>query len=134
MKRTNRSAMESKKKRRFSFRNSIRTEFAVIFILFMAITIALFWIINSVFLQRYYIKDKQSRLMKSYESTETLISTFEYDEDAFKQAFIQMCSASNINAAIVTTSIETVVSTTGDNNIMATKDNKTSRIRFAILL
>lgn len=115
---TSRCAMDREKKRRFSFRNSIRTEFAVIFIVVMALTIAVFWIINSVFLQRYYIKDKQSRLMKSYESTETLISAFENDDDAFKQAFIQMCSASNINAAIVTTSIETVVSTTGDNNIM----------------
>ncbi len=102
----------------FGFRNSIRTEFAVIFIIVMMLTIGAYWIINSFFLQRYYILYKQNGLKKSYDSVDSLVISKDTESDDFKQAFFRLCSASNLNAAIVNTSLETVVSTTGDNNIM----------------
>ena len=110
--------MKNKKKRLFSFRDSIRTEFAVIFIVLMALTIAGFWIINSLFLQRYYILEKENSLMRSYETTESLIVSYGTDGEEFRNSFIQLCSAANMNAAIVTSGLETVISTTGDNNFM----------------
>ncbi len=100
------------------FRNSIRTEFAVIFIVVMILTIGVYWIINSLFLQKYYILDKENGLKKVYEKADTLITAMDSESEEFRNAFIQLCSTSNLNAAIVTTGLETVVSTTGDNGFI----------------
>ncbi len=102
-------------KRRFSFRNSIRTEFAVIFIIVMMLTFGAYWIINSFFLQRYYILYKENGLKRSYDAAENLTLSDDPGSEGFRQDFLKLCSASNLNAAIVTTGLETVVSTTGDN-------------------
>ena len=110
--------MDKNSKNRFSFKNSIRTEFAVIFIVVMMLTIGAFWIINSLLLQRYYILDKQDRLMKAYEAVDSLVSSSDTFSVSFRQSFQQLCSSSNLNAAIVTPGLQTVVSTTGNNNIM----------------
>ena len=107
-----------KEKGRFSFRNSIRTEFAVIFIVVMILTIGVYWIINSLFLQKYYIGDKENSLKKVYAEADMLISSGDPESEEFRNAFIQLCSESNLNAAIVTTGLETVVSTAGDDNFM----------------
>ena len=55
------------KKKRFSIKNSIRTEFAVIFIIVMVLTIIGYWVINTLLLPKYYIGDKQERLIKTYD-------------------------------------------------------------------
>lgn len=106
------------KKKRFSIKNSIRTEFAVIFIIVMVLTIIGYWVINTLFLPKYYIGDKQERLIKTYDRVNKLAIDSDTETEEFKQTFFQICSASGLNAAIVTSGLKTVYSTTGENDIL----------------
>jgi len=108
----------SSRKRKFSIKNSIRTEFAVIFIIVMVLTIMGYWIINNIFLQKYYIEDKQKRLTSTYNSVDELAIDSDTESEEFKQTFYKICSASGLNAAIVTSGLKTVYSTTGENDIL----------------
>ncbi|MCR4589859.1 MAG: HAMP domain-containing histidine kinase [Lachnospiraceae bacterium] len=84
----------------------------------MMLTIGIYWVINSLFLQRYYILDKENSLKTVYTKADALIAAEDKESEEFRNDFIQLCSSSNLNAAIVTTGLETVVSTAGDNNFM----------------
>ena len=49
-------------------KHSIRRQLAGVFIVLMAGTILLCWFINSTFLQRYYVHNKQNVLLEVYRS------------------------------------------------------------------
>ena len=99
-------------------KNSIRTQFAVIFILVMIVTLGAYWIINTLFLQKYYIKDRKNRLMDAYDLIDDLVSEGDIESVESGQSFYKLCSASNLSAAIVNSGLETLISTTGDDNIL----------------
>ena len=52
---------------------SLRTQFALIFILLVAAMLVIWWIINSLFLQRYYLKNKKQTLMEAYDRLNVLL-------------------------------------------------------------
>ena len=102
----------------FNIKNSIRTEFAFIFIMVMVLTIGGYWIINTVFLQKYYINDRQERLIGAYDLVDEMAGKADLRSEEFRQSFYKLCSASNLSAAIVTPGLDTVISTTGDDYIL----------------
>lgn len=52
-------------------RYSIKKQFTFIFIGLMASTILLCWFLNSTFLEKYYIQNKQEVLRQAYETINT---------------------------------------------------------------
>ena len=92
-------------------KKSIKKQFAGIFIMLMAATIMLCWILNTVFLQSYYLKDKQKSLFKIYE----LLSQCEDVEDEkFGLEFETICSTTNTEAVVIGGDGRQILSTVHD--------------------
>ncbi len=56
--------------------------------------------------------------MRAYEDVDSLVSSYDTSDKDFRRLFLQLCSSFNLNAAIVTPGLQTVISTTGNDNIM----------------
>lgn len=93
-------------------KKSIKKQFACIFIGLMAATIILCWILNTVFLQSYYITDKEKALLNAYER---LNESSDLQGEAFEIEFETICSTSNIDALIVDGNGKQSISTVYDS-------------------
>lgn len=92
-------------------KKSIKKQFAGIFIMLMAATIMLCWILNTVFLQSYYLKDKQKSLFKIYE----LLSQCEdLEDESFGLEFETICSTTNTDAVVIGGDGRQILSTVHD--------------------
>lgn len=93
-------------------KKSIKKQFAAIFIGLMAATIMLCWILNTVFLQSYYINDKEKALLKAYN---WLNESSDLEEEDFEIKFETICSTSNVDALIVDGNGKQTISTVHDS-------------------
>lgn len=98
---------------------SIKRQFAAIFGLLMIGTILLCWFINNTFLEKYYMNDKQSALLETYQflnkaSNEERTGTEEFDIE-----FQKICGRYNINFILLDAESETLKSSTPDYNILS---------------
>lgn len=93
-------------------KKSIKKQFAGIFIGLMAATIMLCWILNTVFLQSYYVSDKEKTLFKAYEK---LNASSDLKEEEFEIEFETICSTNNIDALILDGNGKQSISTVYDS-------------------
>lgn len=93
-------------------KKSIKKQFAAIFIGVMAATIILCWILNTVFLQSYYIKDREKALLKAYN---WLNESSDMEDEDFEIEFETICSTSNVDALIIDGSGKQTISTVHDS-------------------
>lgn len=77
---------------------SIKKQFASIFILLMALTIILCWILNTVFLPYYYAESKQSSIMTVYNQ---LQHTRDWENEEFLKELERLCSTNNIDTMVI---------------------------------
>ncbi|MCI5584263.1 MAG: HAMP domain-containing histidine kinase [Lachnospiraceae bacterium] len=83
-------------------KRSIRKQFAVIFIGMMTATVALCWILNSVFLETYYTREKQKSLLEVYRQINQAAVNETFDtEDFFYVTLPGLCGRYNINGFVV---------------------------------
>ena len=61
------------KKKTFFWKNSIRGQLAVVFILLLVAVVASIVLMNTAFLQRYYISNKKLKIANAYESIDKLL-------------------------------------------------------------
>ena len=73
-------------------KHSIRTQFAFIFIALLTGTVGLCWFVNSMFLQKYYQKNKQEIIEESYERLNELFDTQDSESDEFNVEFAKICN------------------------------------------
>ena len=64
-------------------RYSIRIQFTIIFFFLMLGAIGLCWIINSTFLERYYIREKRIALTEGYKEVNEAAVNNSIDSDEF---------------------------------------------------
>lgn len=93
-------------------KKSIKKQFAGIFIGLMAGTIMLCWLLNTVFLQSYYINDKEKALLRAYK---WLNESSILEGEEFEIEFETICSTSNIDALIVDGEGKQSISTVHDS-------------------
>lgn len=85
-------------------KHSIRKQFAGIFIGMMAATVAFSWLINSVFLDDYYINEKQKNLIQVYETLNGAAKSGQMDSEEFYNVTLSnLCSRYNITGLVVDT-------------------------------
>ncbi|MBQ4528997.1 MAG: two-component sensor histidine kinase [Lachnospiraceae bacterium] len=93
-------------------KKSIKKQFACIFIGLMAATIMLCWILNTVFLQSYYVSDKEKTLFRAYER---LNESSDLKGEEFEIEFETICSTNNIDALIIDGNGKQTISTVYDS-------------------
>ena len=77
---------------------SIKKQFAGIFIMLMALTIVLCWILNTVFLPSYYEKSKQRSITTVYN---LLLRTTDWENEEFLKGLERVCSTNNIDTMVI---------------------------------
>lgn len=82
-------------------RHSIRRQFALIFIGLMAGTILLCWTINTLFLERYYIKSKTGVIYEAYEVIRQAANSDSYSSEKFARKLDDVCSVANITVLVM---------------------------------
>ncbi len=115
-----------KKKERFSadkvnVKHSIRVQFAVIFIVLLVGTIGASWIINSLFLQQYYIKNKQKQLEESYAEVNELFRKYDSTSDEFRTQFVKLTSTGNISVLVADSSFNIVCSSVNESGMLISR-------------
>lgn len=83
-------------------KHSIRKQFAGIFIGMMAATVIFTWLVNSVFLDDYYLSQKQENLIQVYEALNSAAESGQMDSEVFYNVTLSnLCSRYNINGLVV---------------------------------
>ena len=79
-------------KRKKVTKNSIRSQFAIIFIGLMAGTTLLCILVNNVFLGQYYIKSKTQVIFDAYEAIGQAANSDSYNSDEFQRVLGDICN------------------------------------------
>lgn len=89
-------------KRGKTMKHSIRKQFAGIFIGMMAATVIFTWGVNSIFLDDYYMNEKQKNLIQVYETLNGAAQTNRMkSEDFYNITLSNLCSRYNITGLVV---------------------------------
>ncbi len=107
------------KEKRPQHTHSIRIRFALIFIGLLAVFLAVFWLINNLFLQKYYIHNKQTVIEGSFSEIDRLFEQYDNtDSEELKIAFASICSERNLNVVVVSPSFDTLITSDQDDDIL----------------
>ena len=91
-------------------KRSIRKQFAGIFIGMMAATVIFTWLINSVFLDDYYLNEKQKNIIQVYETLNLAAKSGQLDSEDFNNITLSnLCSRYNINGLVVDTQTQKLI-------------------------
>ncbi len=82
-------------------KHSIRIKLTLIFGALIASTFALYLIINGLFLERYYMKNKEDDLVDSYEYINQSIGTGDRISDDVKSSVYSLCEKNGISLLII---------------------------------
>lgn len=97
---------------------SIKVQFAATFISLLAGTILLCWFINTTFLEKFYIQDKQAVLLKAYDSINEAIENGSIQSEEFDQELQKICEAKNLAVIVIDAESQTIKSTSHNEQMM----------------
>ena len=116
---TVRKEHEAVMKRQKHLKHSIKAQFAAIFIALMTGGFCLCWIINSVFLQEYYERNKQNVIEDAYQKLNQLFwENSDTDSDEFNIEFSKICSNSNLTVVVADSSLNLVKSSVREEDLL----------------
>jgi signal transduction histidine kinase len=87
-------------------KRSIRKQYSVIFIGTMAGTLALCWLLNNLFLEKYYTREKEKNLLQVHESINEAMESGEDTDDFFSVTLTALCGRYNIDGLVVDTTTQ----------------------------
>ncbi len=102
------SNAENKQRKQNRFRYSIKKQFAGIFMLVLAGTIILCWLINNFWLEKYYINHKMHVLKKAYTTVNETAVNGDITSDAFDVELQKIISKYNIELLILDADTQTI--------------------------
>lgn len=82
-------------------KRSIRRQFALIFISLMTGIIFLCWLINTLFLEDYYVQSKMQKIYNAYETISLAANDDSYDTADFALELDAVCSSYNITVCVM---------------------------------
>jgi signal transduction histidine kinase len=97
-------------------KRSIKLEMAFLFIAVMAGTIVLCWIVNNIFLEEFYIRNREKAITQAYERINEVVSNGDITSDEFDVELRKTCEMYNINIIVIDASSNTIKSSTRDGD------------------
>ncbi|MDE7266225.1 MAG: two-component sensor histidine kinase, partial [Lachnospiraceae bacterium] len=82
-------------------KHSVKQQIAVIFIAVMAGTVALCWIANNLFLEKFYIENKTNAIQDAYVRINEAASNGDIVSDAFDLELRKTCDMYNIGIVVI---------------------------------
>ena len=102
---------------RKSLKKSLKKQMILIFLGVIALVVVTSFIINSQFLEKYYIVNKQKTLVNAYSEINSAIGTKDVDTDEFQLKIEKVCAASNISIYAIDTSGNVYLSSSTDEGM-----------------
>lgn len=81
--------------------HSIKRQLALIFIGLMAGTILLCWLMNNLFLEKYYIRSKTEVIYEAYDAIRQAANSDTYSTEAFRKELNDICGIYNITVYVM---------------------------------
>ena len=81
--------------------HSIKRQLALIFIGLMAGTILLCWLMNNLFLEKYYIRSKTEVIYEAYETIRQAANSDTYNTEDFHKELNNVCNIYNITVYVM---------------------------------
>lgn len=97
---------------------SLTREMAVIIISMVAGTVLLCWLLNTVFLERYYVLNKKDALLAGFETIDTACITGEFYTNEFDITFDNLCANGNITVIVSSADWAAIRSSVNDTRKM----------------
>lgn len=89
--------MKNKREKTFS----IRAQFALIFISLMVAVVGLCFVVNTLFLEKYYIREKQNVIYDAYLTISQAAEADSYDTVLFSKKLEEVCRTYNITVCVM---------------------------------
>lgn len=102
-------------------RRSIKKQFAAIFIALMAGTILLCWLLNTMFLEKYYVQNKEKDLKNAYGRIKIAADKGVLSSTDFYNEFQNICATYNMNIIVMDAESKLVLSSVNDYKRMIRK-------------
>ncbi len=98
---------------------SIKTQFVLVFLLLMLGTIGLCWFINSTFLEKYYLHNKQEVLMSAYQYMNGAAADGTLSTDDFDVEFQKICEKNSISFILLDAEARTLKTSSNDYEMLS---------------
>lgn len=95
-------------------KKSLNMQFALIFGILLTGTILLCWFLNSIFLERYYVSNKQKVLMGAFQRINAAAMNGDITDSSFDMELEKICSTYNIDMIVIDSDSRTVKTTARD--------------------
>lgn len=82
-------------------KHSIKRQFALIFILLMTTVIFLCWLVNTLFLEKYYVRSKTEVLFTAYETIRSAAESNSYASKEFQNELESVCNKYGISVLVM---------------------------------
>lgn len=105
---------KAKKMLKKTKKGSLTRELAVIISGLVAGTVLLCWLLNTVFLERYYVLNKQSMLEEGFRVIDAAGAAGELESSTFDVTFENLCANGNITVLVINSNRSVVRSSVGD--------------------
>ena len=115
------------KKKTFLWKNSIRGQLAVVFILLLVAVVASIVLMNTAFLQRYYISNKKLKIANAYETIDKLSEISGAGSNEFNEGVDRLASESSIIVVIADSGMNILYTTERESSMI------TSRLLWKII-
>ena len=103
------------------FRNSIRVQLAAVFIIMLITVVAVSAFINTVFLQRYYISNKQKLIENAYDTLNLLCESYEIESEEFRMRFDKLTTDGALSVVVADSGMDILCSTERESDLMASR-------------
>lgn len=85
---------------------SIKTQLAISFASLIAVIMVLYLLINNLFLEKFYIAQKEADLVEIYNEINTIEDEADYTNDAFEEDFRKISGTNNVELGILWLNVE----------------------------
>lgn len=90
---------------------SIKQQLLVVFLGLIGILVAVVLLVNTTFMEDYYVSDKINYMVEMYETIDEAMQEETLNTDAFQEELNRMCGRANISVTVVNQSGQTIIYT-----------------------
>lgn len=99
-------------------KRSIRTQILSAFLIIMTGAILLCWFLNSTFLERYYLYNKQQILLKTYHTINKASAEGDIQTEEFQDALLQLSGIYNVSVIVIDSDAKLIQSSGTESDLM----------------
>ena len=98
--------------------HSVRAEISAVFILTMLVTFGLWFVINILFLERFYVQKKKENIIEAYEIVVSAVANDNIESLEFESYMRNLCERYNIDMVVCDSDTKVIKSVSSNNQLV----------------